>query len=374
MKCYTPCYTLGHVKHFPGLYRRKSGLYGFAKQINGVREFHSLNTRDLNEAIRRASEILGAPLAKDEARIEDWIKPFLQHKISLKRYTAASVESKGAILRKFARFAQCPPARVTKPMVQAFYDSLRLGAEPLADDTAASYLAAVRAFFRWCIDPQKLCRENPCEGLHLARLSAKARRDFCTPEQVEKLIAECPREDLKFILFAGFHAGLRKQEIIEARPFWFDVPNRQIHLRKHDGIQFKDKEERGLPMTEQFAAFLTAYGMREPYLLHPDVKKGRSLYRYDFESYFNAYMAKQGVPWVKTHIMRHTFASLLASRGESIYTIAVWLGDDVRVVQKHYAMLLPVRRDVGVAFQSSPVAVPLVQSGSEATAVSPGGR
>ena len=29
------------------------------------------------------------------------------------------------------------------------------------------------------------------------------------------------------------------------------------------------------------------------------------------------------------HIMRHTFASLLASAGVSIYKIAKWLGDDV---------------------------------------------
>jgi integrase len=39
------------------------------------------------------------------------------------------------------------------------------------------------------------------------------------------------------------------------------------------------------------------------------------------------------------HIARHTFASLLASAGVSIYKIAQWLDDDVRVVQQHYAKL-----------------------------------
>jgi integrase len=210
---------------------------------------------------------------------------------------------------------------------------------------------------------QKLCRENPAAGLHLARISARARRDFCTPAQVEKLIAECAREDLRFVLFAGFHAGLRKQEIIEARPFWFDVPNRQIHLRKHDGIQFKDREERSLPLTEEFALFLKGYGLRDPYMLRPEVAKGKSLYRYDFDRPFNDYMKRQGMEWVTTHTMRHTFASLLASSGENIFNIAVWLGDDVRVVQKHYAKLLPVQRDVGRAFRSATLPA---QSGSEA--------
>jgi integrase len=53
---------------------------------------------------------------------------------------------------------------------------------------------------------------------------------------------------------------------------------------------------------------------------------------------------------VTPHIARHTFASLLASAGVSIYKIAQWLGDDVRVVQQHYAKLLPKDADIEAAF------------------------
>jgi integrase len=337
------------MKHFPGLYRRKSGLYGFARQENGVRSFTSLKTHDLGEAIRRARDLAGPQLDPSNAEVADWIERFIAHKLAMNRYSAASAESKRYILRKFGRFVGCPPANVTRVMVQSFYESLR--DDKLSDDTAASYLSTVRAFFRWCVEFQKLCRENPAAGLHLARISPRARRDFCTPAQVQKLISECPREDLKFVLYCGFHAGMRKQEIIEARAFWFDVPNRQIHLRKHEGIQFKDREERSLPMTDEFAEFLAGYGMRDPYMLHPEVVKGKSIYRYDFEHYFRAYADSHDLPWLTTHIMRHTFASLLSSSGESIFNIAVWLGDDVRVVQKHYAKLLPVKRDLGAAFR-----------------------
>ena len=48
--------------------------------------------------------------------------------------------------------------------------------------------------------------------------------------------------------------------------------------------------------------------------------------------------------------MRHTFASLLASARVSIYKVATWLGDDVRVVQKHYAELVPDDGDSQKAF------------------------
>ena len=345
------------MKHFPGIYKRGE-TYWFARQVRGRRTFKSLRTEDLNEAIRRASELTGATVADCDALVSDLAAQFVAHKVSLDRYTAASAESKGSILEKFGRFAICRPEQVSQAMMQSYYDQQI--EEGLSHDTAASYLATVRAFFRWCIDVKKVCRLNPCVGLQLKRVAGRARRDFCTPELVARLIDECPREDLKFILFAGFHAGLRKQEIIEARPFWFDIPRRQIHLRKHDGIQFKDREERSIPMTGEFAEFLNGYGLRDPYMLHPEVTKGRSIYRYDFEHYFRAYMDAQGVPWVTTHIMRHTFASLLASAtadsggpANSIFEIAVWLGDDVRVVQKHYAKLLPIKRDVGSAFRVS---------------------
>jgi hypothetical protein len=48
--------------------------------------------------------------------------------------------------------------------------------------------------------------------------------------------------------------------------------------------------------------------------------------------------------------MRHTFASLLAIAGVSIFKIAQWLGDDVKVVERHYAHLLPQDSDIERAF------------------------
>jgi integrase len=62
-------------------------------------------------------------------------------------------------------------------------------------------------------------------------------------------------------------------------------------------------------------------------------------------------------PWpvtrVKSYVMRHTFASLLAIAGVSIVKIAEWLGDDVKVVERHYAHLLPQDLDIERAFGNS---------------------
>jgi integrase len=103
-------------------------------------------------------------------------------------------------------------------------------------------------------------------------------------------------------------------------------------------------------MTKAFKAFLKIYGLRSPFMLRPDVPHGKSRYRWDFRRPWTEYVTKHNCSWATPHIARHTFASLEASAGISIYKIAQWLGDDVRVVQNHYAKLLPKDEDIEAAF------------------------
>jgi integrase len=58
----------------------------------------------------------------------------------------------------------------------------------------------------------------------------------------------------------------------------------------------------------------------------------------------------EGCPWITTHILRHTFASQLPSKGVSILKIAMWLGENEKTAQLHYAKLLPGDTDIEKAF------------------------
>jgi integrase len=94
-------------------------------------------------------------------------------------------------------------------------------------------------------------------------------------------------------------------------------------------------------MRERLYEFLRTYGLRGPFLLHPEVRQGKDLYRYDFDRPFLQYIEAQGCPWVTAHVMRHTFASLLLQANESIFKVARWMGDSVRTVERHYGHLVP---------------------------------
>jgi site-specific recombinase XerD len=350
-----------------GVYKHGS-LYWFRTQVDGKRQAFSLGTDDLSKAIREAAKIRsGESGVKIESGllIEHAVKEFVDYMVSHKHWSLNSGASGSNVLDNFAKWCgKVTPERITMDKIQAWYDDRRM---TVTTNTAHSQLMRVSSFFNWARDVKQCVRVNPVvvknkktkflsdtKTLHLDPLTKGVREDFCPRELRDRLIAECPREDLKFVLFCGFHAGLRKEEIVEAVPWWFHLDTRKLELRKTPTIQFKDKEERTIPMTSAFIEFIRGYGLRAPFMLHPENpprkvinnKRDGWRYRYDFRRPFQEYMEAQGCPWVTPHIMRHTFASLLASKGRSIFKIAMWLGDDVKTVHKHYAKLSPNDMDI----------------------------
>ena len=181
-------------------------------------------------------------------------------------------------------------------------------------------------------------------------MDRKGRTRFADLELAQRLIKDAPDDDLRFVLFCGFHVGMRKMEIVEARPEWFNLEARTVEIRATETFRPKDRDARTVPLTDQFVAFLKQWGLRSPYVLQPDVMHGSHRYRFDFRRAFSDYVKAQGVPWISPHVMRHSFASICATKGIDIYRIATWLGDDVRVVQKHYAKLRPDDRQIMKAF------------------------
>jgi integrase len=333
-------------KKFRGIYLR-GNIYWYQRMVNGRRIQASLGTSDYAEAVTKALEIRADPFLVVADPLQAEIDAFISYKVQQNEYSADSAASKRYALEEFATFVgKSDPATILPSDVERFYRRLQ---GRVAESTAQGYITTLRSFFNRLLETRKV-RRNVVKDVRLARLDTKGRRDFCTPVLRDKLIANCKREDLKFALFCGFHAGLRKKEIIEARPDWFDVSEKLIHIKKTPTFRPKDREERTIPMTKAFKEFLEHYRLRSPFMLHPEVPHGRRRYRWDFRRPWADFMKAEGAEWVTPHIMRHTFASLLASKGKSIFKIARWLGDDLRVVDKHYAKLQPKDEDIEAAF------------------------
>ena len=333
----------GRIK---GLYLRGE-IYWFAKQVNGRRSMLSLATRDYVEAIQRAREIVDRPELQPARSFRAEADRFLKYKRETNRFSRQSAESKRSCLGLFADSVNnIPPPSVTGQHCEAFYTLTKRRVEP---STAESYMFTLRSFFNWCVK-QNLCRRNPVLEVELDRVDRKGRSRFADLPIAERLIKDAPDDDLRFVLFCGFHAGMRKLEIVEALPDWFNLSTPTVEIRATTTFRPKDRESRTVPLTDQFVEFLKRYGLRSPFMLHPGVTHGRHRYRFDFRRGFSRYMEAQGVPWISPHVMRHSFASICASKGIDVYRIATWLGNDVRIVQRHYAKLRPDDREIMKAF------------------------
>jgi len=228
----------------------------------------------------------------------------------------------------------------------------------------------VKSFFSWCKDQQYIAT-NPAKPVKSPRLGkCGSRRNFCSAKQRDDLIQNAPDDDLKFVLFVGFHAGLRKIEIIEARRDWFDLENGIIWVRKAEAgskrlrtgekpFHIKDRDERPITMTQPLKKFLKTYLNRplEPldFVLYPRVPHGCSIYRYDFRKPFEEYMVAQKCPEVTAHMMRRTFASLLVQAGVSLYKVSKWLGDGEAVTAEHYGHLQDNDREIDKMLAPRPV-------------------
>jgi len=330
-----------------GIYLRGRIYWFRPSMVKGVQpKPMSLETEDLGEAVKAAALVRASPLLITSQPLNAEIELFLVSPCKGKKcYSRASQQALRYMLRAFAR--RLPRGTrlhdVTHEMVQAYYD------DSLAErnaHTAHKRLMSTRAFFRRAVDAKKL-RSNPAIGVVTAILPPAPRVLFCSTGQRDTLIDACTREDLKLVLMLGFHAGLRKQEIIQAVPAWFNMDQKFLDLRSTPTMPFNDhKRTRQIPMRKPLYEFLSNYGLRSPFMLRPDVRQGKDIYRYDFDSALQGLTKRCNMEWVTAHVMRHTFASLLVINGISLFKVAKWIGDSAETTENHYAHLAPTDSDI----------------------------
>jgi integrase len=340
-----------------GIYKRGS-VFWLNLQRDGKRRFISLDTSDPIEAITRANDLRGHRFPDEATPYLRGVEEYLAEKKRLNLYSRATERVHGAVLREFGKRVEGRSLDAIPPKLASDYYKALQGR--VSETTAQIHIRALRAFFN---AHKKICRVNPFADLELGKIDQKARVVFCTKEQRDTLIDAEKDDDLQFIFLAGFDAGLRKNEIIEARVFFFDMKGHATHLQNTETLRLKDNEARTIPMTKRFRRFLTGYlKEKEPndFALKPKVEHGKGTYRYDFHRPFNDFLDavdEEGESLrrrtmtfngqrITAHVMRHTFASLLVQAGVSIYKVARWLGDGVAVVEDHYGHLAPKDSDI----------------------------
>lgn len=324
----------------PGLGCRDGVYYYRPPQVDGRRPPRvSLRTRDLGEAINLALAMKSEHAAHyGKGRLIGEIDKFLAEREAGDELRPRTLETMRSTLHRFQLWAGNPlVSAITSAQIDEW--KAHMVAEGMSRSGMVAYLRRVQSLFSWLHRTGRI-GANPFSGVKVPSLRGVKSVTFCTREERDKLIALCDRDDLMFALMTGFFCGLRRAEIIEARPHWFRTPG-LVEVAETETFRPKDATRRIVHYGSRFAEFLESYGLREPYMLRPDVEPGKSSYRWDFRRPWDELTRRAGLQWVTPHVMRHTFATLHIQAGTPLATVADWLGDSHDVTHRHYAGLCP---------------------------------
>lgn len=390
----------------PGLYLRGKIFWFQPPMSEGLRNPpFSLETEDENTAIAKVLEWRKSPELREAGRWAVEVDAYLKERVDLGKMSPLIVESRRYLLLSFARRWNVERAsQVTTAMVQAWYKELSKGVpqedgslQIYADRTCEDYVAIVRPFFSWLVAGQALA-SNPAKGIKMRRVMKVAKKDFVDRFGVRRFLAAARLEtrraraalrrvkkkqresgdprtqryaelelqsaiEMELFLFMGFDAGMRKNEMVEARAGWFSKV--AINVSKTPTFTPKDRDERSIPLTNRFRRFLRrefSKGLPAPWVVAPaKVKKpdSKGKYRYDPKKKFSLFFERwgkgdKGVVSVKgripnIHMLRHSFASnrLIGAPDRNgvvhkadPFRVAEWMSISMEMLQFHYGHLL----------------------------------
>lgn len=177
--------------------------------------------------------------------------------------------------------------------------------------------------------------KNPTEGIALFPDSKKLER-FLTPEDAKRLFQALEHSEaplLKYIVALLLLTGARKNEVLHAK--WTD-----FNLQKRIWcIEFnKSGKPRYVPLSEGAIALIQSlpriegceYAFANPKTKKPFVQ---------IFSAWNSARIKAGMPDLRIHDLRHSFASFLVNSGRSLYEVQKLLGHTQIKTTQRYAHL-----------------------------------
>ena len=239
------------------------------------------------------------------------------------RLAPKSIRSKKYFLNKFSEF--CHKKLLSELEEEDFYNFISSKKEI---NTIKTYKIALQAFLT----------EAKEAGYNVAELNIKinqkgnSRIRYLTEEEAQRLIQNSGKHRL-LILMALF-TGMRKSEILNLTWQDIDFNAKIIHIEKT-----KNGERRSVPISDLLLEELQKTE-RQDEKLFPNLNPKTP--------FFSKILQKSNIKNFHFHDLRHTFASWLAMKGVSLYTIKELLGHKTIEITQRYAHLSPDSKLIAV--------------------------
>lgn len=321
-----------------GIYNRK-GTFWFRFSTGGKQIRVSLGTKDEAEAINAAKKIKAKGPQEKKISGKIWgsvIAAYVRAKEQAGEFREGTGGRVASALKVFSeRCGAAGPDSVTMAQLQKYYDTRRKNSEAGARST----MAVIQAFLSHL-------GHLPGRVKYAAGSKINSRQVVVDLATANAWIEACKRDELKFVLFCGFHAGMRAGEIKHSRVAWFDLKrgiiaipameNQTLPTGKRHQWKTKDGDAREIPMSAAFRVFLGEFlRPKSGHCLKSIRGAGDGLF--DFRAPFEKFMEAQGRDDVFPHAMRHSWITELTNSGNhSMQEISAWSGDCLETIESNY--------------------------------------
>ncbi|MBC7248395.1 MAG: site-specific integrase [Actinobacteria bacterium] len=325
-----------------------SYIIGFRDQHGRWRERTAGPRRKDAEALlaRVQREIAAGTYGREgDITFAEFLDGYLRTRDDLKESTLADYER---TLRKHAlgRIGKLPLREITPRTVQALLSDLEMdGVSPALRGKVLRYL---KAALRHAVSLELIDRD-PCRAIRAPRVKTKEQRHLA-PGEVEALI-QAAEAEVKPIIALAAYAGLRQGEILALTGADIDFAREHITVRRtyHYAHGFSDPKtpasRRVVPMIPTLKAILLEYyrsrGTPRPDDLVFSNRAGKPIDRRNLVNRgFERALEASGVPRIRFHDLRHTYASMNIEGGVDPKTLQAIMGhSSIRVTMDIYGHL-----------------------------------
>ena len=325
--------------------RKDRGTWEISYYIDGQRHRRSLGKISKWMAEQKLKQmqteaLLGKPekLFRHSSNLDSFLKRFFDWSRDVKHKNERSIVTDKTAIKQFLKYVQVVDLREinSESVSNCIAGMKKDGYKP---GTINIVLRTWRNLFNRAIDWNCVIT-NPFQGIKQIKVPEKPNR-FCSASERDAFmaVAEAKGRNIHIVCALGFYAGLRKKEISYARWEWFDFTNDLIRVEAYEDFETKSKRSRTLPFSSKLREILEKYrdGKKNGFVF--DNATGSKEYHYYFRKVFDRVRKESNLDWVTPHIMRHTFGSLLAQQGVSLYKIGKWMGHSHTRVTELYAHL-----------------------------------
>jgi integrase len=269
--------------------------------------------------------------ARSEPTVADMVARYVEEHLPKKR-PASQAEDVGMIRQWFGGgFGHLKVARASFADIDALHRKITNAGTPIRANRVRALLSKMFSLairWQWRLD-------NPCHGIE--RNPERKRTRYLSAAELERVtaaLAAYEDRDAANAIRLLLLTGARRGETLKARWSDFDL---EAGVWTKPGATTKQATEHRVPLSAPTRQLLTSMNPRGEYLFPG---KSGEVHRVDLKRPWRAIQKAAKLDGVRLHDLRHTYASVLASAGQSLHVIGALLGHTQPATTARYAHLV----------------------------------